>query len=389
MYEWGKEEVRAFEQLSEKKKFFRFQGAGVETQSSLFEKEFAQKIEASYSIVLTSGTNALVAALKAAEIEPGDEVIIPSFTFFATAAAVVQAGGVPVIVNVDEGLGMDVEEMRAAITSRTKAIIPVHMDGLPCKMDQIQKIAREKKIFLIEDVAQAVGGSFQGKRLGSFGDAGCFSFNEDKIITAGEGGAMVCQKRSDYERAFAYHDVCCQFGATMKNQFSEIVPGIGASMRVSEISSALLRVQLEKLDPILSQLRRNKSLIVERLNEEKISYIQSHCPEGDCGTSLHLKFSDPSALMFCGRELLREGFKINPISTRPAHVVWQWLDVLKNSPSHISPSDRKRLYQKALFVSSIDLLSRTLKVVVPYLKDETQMREKCEKLVTIAKNYRE
>ena len=154
-------------------------------------EELAQQLfGARYVLAVHSGTSALETAYVAAEIGPGTEVIVPGYTFFATAAAVVSANAIPVICEIDESLTMDPEDFERKITPRTKAVVPVHMIGTCARMDAIVDIAKRHNVAVIEDVAQACGGQFQGRRLGTFGAAGCFSISSFKVIGGGEGGLI-------------------------------------------------------------------------------------------------------------------------------------------------------------------------------------------------------
>lgn len=202
MYKVGSEEVEAVSKVISSMRYFRYQGSEVQSLTDQLEKKFTHHFQTTHTLMVTSGTNAITCALAAAGIGPGDEVIIPSFTFVATAISVLEVGAVPRIINIDSTLCMDPNELRGAVNKRTKAVIPVHMDGLACDMDRIMEIAREKGILVIEDAAQAVGGSYKGKRLGTIGDMGCFSFNVDKIISCGEGGALVTNNQNYYKKSF-------------------------------------------------------------------------------------------------------------------------------------------------------------------------------------------
>jgi dTDP-4-amino-4,6-dideoxygalactose transaminase len=188
MYEFDEREIQAVRRVFARKKLFRYQLAGP-GECDLFEREFARKIGTRHSLLVTSGTNALIAALSSCGIGPGDEVIIPAYTFVATATAVTSVGAIPVIVNVDESLGISPRAIEAAVTGRTRAIIPVHMDGLSADLRPILRIARKHDLRVIEDVAQAIGGSYRGRRLGSWGDFGCSPSTRTRTSRAAKGGS--------------------------------------------------------------------------------------------------------------------------------------------------------------------------------------------------------
>ena len=387
MYEWGKEEEQAIVETLRSGRLFRYQGPGVETQSSRFEKSLAEKMEHNHAIAVTSGTDALVAALSACGIGPGDEVIIPAFTFFATAAAVTRVQAIPVIANIDEFLSLDVEELDRLCGPRTKAVIPVHMDGLACDMGRIMDFARKKNLYVIEDVAQSIGGSFKGKPLGSLGDFGCYSFNVDKIISCGEGGAVCTSSEELYLKSLCAHDACAPFGWSLKEKFSNGAPFIGESMRISELSAAMLGEQLKRLDKIIEKLRTRKKIVQKILQEHGLNYRQAHCPEGDCGTSLHLVLDDPMQVLFCAKKMISVGIKAIPIQARPAHAVWQWSHMLQERRFRHPGLDPFRHseeiydYSKANFLKSYDILLSTLKLPIEYNLSEDETRDWALKVV--------
>jgi 8-amino-3,8-dideoxy-alpha-D-manno-octulosonate transaminase len=203
-------------------------------------------------------------------VGPGDEVIIPAYTFFATCAAVVAARAVPIVAEVDRSLTMDPADLEKKISRRTKAVIPVHMRGMPAKIDRILEIARTHNLKVIEDVAQANGGSYKGKMLGSFGDVGCFSLQFHKTITSGEGGILATDSDLLYTRAQAYHDVaaCWRKDRFAPPEFDgEIF--FGVNYRMSELTGAVALAQFRKLGDIVGRMRRNKKLIKDRIQDLK------------------------------------------------------------------------------------------------------------------------
>lgn len=378
MYFVGDEEIEAIENVVRSMKLFRFQGPNMATECQMFEEELAAQMGVKHAVLLTSGTNALVASLKAAGIGAGDEVIIPSYTFFATAAAVVSVKAVPIIVNIDETLSMSPKELKAALSPKTKAVIPVHMDGRPCDLEKISAICCEHNLVLIEDAAQAIGGSFNGKRLGSVGEFGCFSFNQDKIISAGEGGALICNDPFAYKRAQNIHDACCPFGATLKETFDKDKVVIGGSMRVSEITGAMLRVQLKRLDSIIARLKKNQLELEEALKGEGFKLAPKNCSEGDCGTSVMVSFPDAQQALKSSQEWAKKDLKSFPISIRPAHAVWQWVHLLRHerfasdaeNPFRYSDRKAQEIYHPLHFHETVELLTRTIKLQVPFEEAE-------------------
>lgn len=371
MFLCDKAEIDAVSRVITSKKIFRYQGADVETECSKFEKEFSQYLNIPYTLFLSSGTNALVTALFVNGIGPGVEVLVPSYTFFATISAIIEVGAIPVIININEALLMDLDEAKKKITNKTKAIIAVHMDGESCDMDLICFFAKENNLLLIEDVAQAIGGSFKGKKLGTFGNAGCFSFNVDKIISCGEGGAVVINNGENYQKALMYHDTCNQFGPSCKDLYT-IESFSGKSMRASEIQGAMIRVQLTKLEEIIALLKVRKKLLKERLNALEIEILDSSDDQGSCSTTMRVKLKDPSALKEFVVQLNSLGLKSIPALMRPGHNVWNWLPLLKKYGN----------YNRNQFLQTIDYLSSTVIIFMSLEECEDEWKAKLMGLKT-------
>ena len=232
-----------------------------------FEREYAQYVGRKHAVVLANGTLALELALVALGIGEGDEVIVPSRTFIATASCVVARGGRPICAEVDRESGnMTAATIRAALTPKTKAVIPVHLAGWPCVMDEIMALARERGLQVIEDCAQAHGARYQGKPVGSFGDAAAFSFCQDKIMTTGgEGGMLLLDDEAQWKRAWSYkdhgkdHDLAT---GPKKGFTAQLVhTSFGSNWRLTEMQSALGSILLRKLDARVAQRRKNAAAL--------------------------------------------------------------------------------------------------------------------------------
>jgi 8-amino-3,8-dideoxy-alpha-D-manno-octulosonate transaminase len=229
-----------------------------------FEQEYAAHIGAKFAVAVTSGTTALYTAMAALEIGPGDEVILPAWTWYADYDAVVLCGGLPVFVEIDESLGMDPKEIEAKITPRTKAIVPSHLQGGLADMDPILEIARKHKLRVVEDCAQCCGGRYKGKYVGSIGDMGINSFQLSKTITAGEGGAVTTSDPALYERAFRFHDVGSVGRAFNKSIGNGMLAAFAScNFRMNEFTGAVLHGQLQKLETICTPLRANAKKVRE------------------------------------------------------------------------------------------------------------------------------
>lgn len=269
--EIGAEEKKEVLEVLDNKYLFRYYGPK-ESPSKVkaLEDGYAGYLGSRHCLALNSCTSALITALVACGVGPGDEVIVPSYTFFATCAAVVAARAIPIVAEVDRSLTIDPADLERKISPRTKAVIPVHMRGMPARMDRILEIARRRSLKVIEDVAQANGGTFKGKPLGSFGDVGCFSLQFHKIITSGEGGILATNADLLYTRAQAYHDVaaCWRKDRFAPPEFQgEIF--FGVNFRMSELTGAVALAQFRKLDGIVSRMRANKKLIKDRIRDLK------------------------------------------------------------------------------------------------------------------------
>jgi dTDP-4-amino-4,6-dideoxygalactose transaminase len=232
-----------------------------------FEKEFAALACCEYAIALANGTAALELALYGLGIGPGDEVIVASRTFIASASCIVMRGAVPVMADVDlESQNVTAETIRAAITSRTKALIAVHLAGWPCDMDPVLELAREHGLKVIEDCAQAHGATYKGKPVGSLGDAAAFSFCQDKIMTTGgEGGMLTTNDRELWERAWAFKDHGKSYAAIYNRQhppgFRWLHESFGTNWRMTEMQAAIGRVQLKKL-PDWTRIRNGNASVL-------------------------------------------------------------------------------------------------------------------------------
>jgi dTDP-4-amino-4,6-dideoxygalactose transaminase len=386
MYIIGEEEVDAVQRVIESKQLFRYRG-GEGGESDNFEKEWAEKIGVEHALAVTSGTAALISGLVGMGIGPGDEVIVPAYTFMATALAPLAVGAVPILAEVDASLTLDPADVERKITPRTKVIIPVHMVGLPSDMDAMMSIAAEHDLKVLEDACQADGGSYGGKRLGAIGDAGAFSFNHFKIITCGEGGALVTNDREIHERALIFHDGGCSF--------RDHAPGIqaqffaGWNFRINEILSAILRVQLTRLDPMLDAMLTEKRTMIDALSGAgDFTFNPIHDVEGDCGTTLAMMFDSEATMRdFVAGCRERDVRADTPIDSG-RHVYTNWEPVLNQQGSHnpafnaYNLADAEVSYSKDMCPRTLDVLSRTA-----YLYTDPQRpREALDRMIAKVKD---
>jgi dTDP-4-amino-4,6-dideoxygalactose transaminase len=255
------------------------------------EKQIADYCGLRHAVAVNSGTSALLTALAGLGIGPGDEVIVPGYTFIASISSIVYARAIPILAEVDRTFNLDPQDVKAKITPRTKAIMAVHMMGSAARLDELNAIAAQNGVFLIEDCCQAFGATYKGRPVGSVGDAGAFSFNVYKTITSGDGGMVVTDDEDVYMRCFAFHDQ----GHSPLRTGVEIGkrPFIGLDFRFTELQAAVLLAQLRKLPQILNHLRTNKRRYKEILSDlPGLEFREIADPDGECATMLTVILPD-------------------------------------------------------------------------------------------------
>lgn len=266
------------------------------------EQTIARMSNRQYAVAVNSGTSALLTALAGLGIEPGDEVIVPGYTFIASLSAVVYSHAVPILAEIDRTFNLDPADVEAKISPRTRAIMAVHMAGNPARLDELKAIADKHKLFLIEDCAQAFGACYKGKPIGSLGDVGCFSFNINKTVTSGDGGIVVTDDPETYKRCFAFHDQ----GHSPLREGVEVGkrPFVGLDLRFTEVQAAILLGQLNKLPRILSILRASKKRYKELIADlPGIEFREITDPEGEIATILTVILPTAEIAQNIAREL--------------------------------------------------------------------------------------
>ncbi len=312
-----------------------------------FETAFAKEKSSQYSLAVSSGTAALRVALASIDIEEGDEVITQSFTFVATVEAIVEARAKPIICNIDETLNMDPIELRKCINEKTKAIIAVHMLGVPARIKEIKKICDEKNIHLIEDTAWGCGGNLDGKKLGTFGSIGTYSFDFAKTMTTGEGGMLVFRDKGIFEKASAWHDHGHQNNPNVP-RWEDTRDTSGFNFRMTELQGAVGIAQLKKLNGVIHQQRLNKQMIKKELEElDNIKFRE--LPEGSFETADALIFftKNKSIAIKCRNILVENGLntKILPEAyTWHFAATWEHIkEIPENNPNYkkyLEPSEK-------------------------------------------------
>lgn len=267
---------------------FRWYGAKTPAKVLQFEKEFAARMQTKFALGVTSGTAALQVAMAALEIGPGDEVILPAWTWHSCFNAVLLAGALPVCVEIDTTFNIDPAAFERAITPQTKAVIAVHLQGNPCRLDEVLAIAKKHKLKVIEDCAQSVGASYKGRPVGSYGDIGIYSLQLNKTITAGEGGAVVTNDPVLFERASRFHDLGGFRSPHLQQVGEPRVPWLfGANYRMSEFTGGVLLAQLRKLDKIVAAVRANARHVYDGIGDlPRIQFRHLPDPAGEIGAGV-------------------------------------------------------------------------------------------------------
>ncbi len=302
-------EIEAAVRVLRARSLFRFYGVDLQKETEQFEQEFARAVGVRHALAVGSGTGALAVALSALGVGPGQEVIVPAYMWVSVIAAVVNQGAIPVLADIDGTFTLNPAGVEARITPRTSGIVLVHMSGAPGDAEAIRKIARARGIFLLEDCAQCNGGSVGGRRVGTFGDMGIYSFQMNKNMSAGEGGCVVTDDEKLYRRAVACHDVGYARDESGRLAFDDAEYCLwGKGSRLDELRAAILRVQLEKLPSIVAHMRGSKYRIrraLERFPEVKLRRIID--PDGDTGCFLITTYRDPETARRVNQMLRAEG----------------------------------------------------------------------------------
>jgi dTDP-4-amino-4,6-dideoxygalactose transaminase len=303
----------------------RFQ-SGQTSRTSVFERRLQDTIGVKHALAVNSGTSALVCALVGAGVGPGDEVLVPAYTWVATAAAPLAVGAVPVLVDIDESLSIDPIDIKRKITPYTKAIIPVHMRNLVADMDSLMQIARDHDLVVIEDASQAIGVKYRGRRVGSIGHAGAFSFNQHKNIKSGEGGALLTNDMRIFARAGMYHDVGSY---SREDRFQANEPlFVGLNLRMPELSAAILDPQLKRIDKQLAKRQARRQMIVEELSRNRELRISPHNdPSNAVGITVVFDKADAAARFAKNRG-------INRLIDTGRHIYTNWQSILEKRSFH-------------------------------------------------------
>jgi dTDP-4-amino-4,6-dideoxygalactose transaminase len=382
-----REEEEAVLEVIRAKRLFRYYGPEEgPSKAAELEEAFAAHMGTEHALAVTSGTAALICGLQGIGVGPGDEVILPAYTWIASAEAVMALGAVPVLAEIDETLTLDPADVAAKITPYTKAIMPVHMRGWPCQMNELMEIAQEHDLKVVEDTAQSDGASYRGRRLGSIGDVGCFSLQFNKIITSGEGGMVITDNDEVWKRAVMFHDVAG--GRRYRFPEEEILWGI--NFRMPELLAAVALVQLGKLDNLLSAMRARKRMLrtgIEPVAQQKgVSLHTAADPEGDAGLAQVLFVEDASAAERIAQALRAENISAGVLyhpDRVDYHIYSHWTPVMeqrtwtpRGGPWRWAQRDIQ--YSEDMCLRTLDLLGRAVHLDVNPLLTNAEMEETIE-----------
>jgi 8-amino-3,8-dideoxy-alpha-D-manno-octulosonate transaminase len=332
-------------------------------------------------LAVNSGTGALCTAMSALGIGPGDEVIVPAFLWVATVTAVIQNNAIPVLCEIDDSFNMDPEDLERKITERTKLIAVVHMAGTPCDMDGIMRVADRHNIPLLEDCAQCNGGSFRGKRVGTFGKVGIFSLQINKNCTAGEGGFLVTDDEQLYSRLVAAHDLGIPWKQGLPDETGDVYLW-GQGRRMGELAGAVANVQLRKLPQVVAHMKDSKQRIRSALGHlEGVSFRRLNDPEGDTGPFLILTFEKRSRAVGAAQCLMDSGienvFHLSEYGLHIYHNIRSLVEMVPLSPagnpwSLPQNAGHPLAYAKGTCSTSDDLFERSVIITIPSRLTEQQ-----------------
>jgi 8-amino-3,8-dideoxy-alpha-D-manno-octulosonate transaminase len=341
----GDEEIAAVIEVITAKSLFRYDGPHLLNKTIEFEESVQNKLSIDYVLACSSGAAALKLACIGLRIQPGDEVLMSPFTFVASAGAVLSCGAIPNYVDIDESINIDPNKVEERITSKTKAIMAIHIHGVPCEMDALMNIARKHNLYIIEDAAQSFGTTYSNMSVGSIGDAAAFSLQANKVITCGEGGIFTCKHPETYKRAMRYHDNGADRGIDRYPVWDSPDCTFGENFKITEIQSAIALAQLKKVDYIIARQREIYNNLIQgikcsQFKFRKIPSKAAHVPisltmifdtESDCINFMNKANVNGVGLgVFCDKLLTTYPFFTSPERWNNAGVQIDVRDLLIN-----------------------------------------------------------
>jgi dTDP-4-amino-4,6-dideoxygalactose transaminase len=376
MYIIGQEEIDALAKVVNSKELFRY---GIGHECERFETRYAAWLGAKHFSLAASGSYALTAAMIGVGLGPGAEVLVPAHTYMASATSVLATGAIPVIVDINESITIDPAAIEAAIGPRTRAVIAVHMWGTACDMDAIMEIARRRNLIVIEDACQGVGGGYRGRKLGTIGDIGAYSFNFYKNMSSGEGGGVVTNDDAVHKRVNCAIDPCHAFWTGRQE---DEMPFAGNGARASEFMGAILNVQLDRIDGIIGAMRQERDTVLAGIQpalELGMRRAPLHSQDSDCATNVFLTVPSAQAA-----EVFVRTFPSVIVGKTGRHTYTEWDQVLMgagaahplmnpyNMPAN---AECRRTYSRDMCAKSLDILNRTVLVPTHPLHTKEQIAD--------------
>ena len=382
---WGAAERREVEEVLETGVLMRYGFDGPRAgrwKARELEAELCRRLGARHAQVVSSGTAALTTALAALGVGAGDEVVMPTFTFVASFESVLSVGALPVLADVDDTLTLSPEAARAAVTPRTKVIMPVHMCGAMADLDPLRALCDEKGLWLLEDACQAVGGRYRGRALGTVGKAGCFSFDFVKTMTCGEGGAVVTDDEEVWRRCDQYsdhgHD---HLGA---DRGADLHPFLGYNFRISELHAAVGLAQVRRLADFVAVQRRHKAALRRALEPVAgVSFRRIPDPEGDSASFLSFFLPDEGRARAAAAAMKAGGLPAMYWYDNSWHYIRRWQHLKEAATlSRLGEPVRQALLGGAgrPFPASDAVMSRAISTPVSLAWSEAQLADRADKL---------
>lgn len=354
---------------------FRYYGLKSPRHVDAFEAAAREFYGVKHALAVNSGTGALTCSLTALGIGPGSEVIVPSFLWVATIGSIIQVGAIPVLCEVDESFNLDPAALRSCLTPRTGVIMLIHMAGAPADLDGVFRVADEHGIPILEDCAQANGGSYRGRKLGTFGRMAIFSLQLNKNVTSGEGGLIVTNDDRLYERAFSAHDMGMVRKSGRLVQPEDYALSWGQGRRMTELAGAVACVQLSKLPSIVDHMRASKRRIKQLLaGTPGLKFRKIHDEAGDSGPFLIMILETPARAEALFRRLREGGFgNAMLISDYGLHIYSNIAALVRKiplsaagNPWHLAENRQSSYnYHKGACPRSDDLFARSVLLPIP------------------------
>jgi 8-amino-3,8-dideoxy-alpha-D-manno-octulosonate transaminase len=351
-------------------------------KSRELEAELCRVLGARHAQLTSSGTAALTTALAALGVGSGDEVVMPTFTFVASFEAVISVGATPVLADVDDTLTLSPAAVRAALTPRTRVVMPVHMCGAMADLEALGSICRERKLLLLEDACQAFGGAWRGRALGTVGDAGAYSFDFVKTITCGEGGAVVTNDEQVWRRCDGYsdhgHD---HLGA---DRGADQHPFLGYNFRISELHAAVGLAQVRRLPDFLAIQRRNKQVLKEALSAVPgVTFRRLPDPQGDSATFLSFFLPDEGRARAAAQAMKASGLVAMYWYDNNWHYIRRWDHLRQGATLSGWPAALKEAVAARSgrsFAASDAVMGRAISTPIALAWSEAETRERATKL---------